>query len=91
VKLVKILLLGAVVVAVLMVIGRAHADLREFDPDQYAPDEVAIFDAFGASTDVVKDERAAGRTPVCYVQGPDVDRAKRACRAKGFELYVTAR
>ncbi|NUO57240.1 MAG: hypothetical protein HOV71_07820 [Hamadaea sp.] len=89
-KIVTILLLGAAVVVVLMVIGRARTDLREFDPDEYAPNEVAVFDAVGASPEVVKDARAAGRTPVCYVQGPDVDRAMKACRDKGFELYVTA-
>ncbi|NUR71476.1 MAG: hypothetical protein HOU81_11695 [Hamadaea sp.] len=90
-KLVKILLLGAAVVITLMVIGRAQPDLRELDPGDYTPDEVAVFDAFGASPEVVKDVRAAGRTPVCYVAGPDVDRAMKACRDKGFELYVTER
>jgi hypothetical protein len=90
VKLVKIVLAGAALIILFMLIGRAHPDLREFDPDEYAPDEVAVFDAIGASVEVVKDARAAGRTPVCYVQGPDVQRAMNACRAKGFDLYVTA-
>ncbi|MEV6963672.1 hypothetical protein AB0M47_01055 [Hamadaea sp. NPDC051192] len=89
-KIVKVLALGSAIVVIFMVIGRARPDLREFNPDEYAPDEVAVFDAFGASPEVVKDVLAAGRTPVCYVQGPDVDRAKKACRDKGFELYVTA-
>ncbi|MEV0270909.1 hypothetical protein AB0H43_19155 [Hamadaea sp. NPDC050747] len=90
-KFLLILLLGSALTIVLMVIGRAQPDLREFDPDDYEPAEVAVFDAFGASPQVVKDVRAAGRIPVCYVQGPDVDRAMKACRDKGFELYVNAR
>ena len=82
---------GTIALLVVVVIGRARPELREFDPAGYAPDEVAVLDAVGASGERVAAQRRAGRTPVCYVQGPDVARSLKLCREKGFEHYVIAR
>jgi hypothetical protein len=78
-------------VVLLVIIGRARTELREFDPTEYAPDEVAVLDAVGATHEQVTAQRSAGRTPVCYVQGPDVAHGLELCRQKGFERYVIAR
>jgi hypothetical protein len=78
-------------VALLVVIGRARPEMREFDPAAYTPDEVAVLDAVGSTGERVAAQRHAGRTPVCYVQGPDVARGLKLCRQKGFEIYVIAR
>lgn len=83
-------LMAATAVLSLVVAAQIRPELREFRPGEQPAAEVAVLDARGATKESVRAQRRAGRTPVCYLQGPDLLRGLELCRAKGFRRYALA-
>lgn len=82
--------MAATAALTLVVAAQLRPELREYRPGELPPTQVAVLDAYGASKDSVRAQRRAGRTPVCYLQGPDVLRGLELCREKGFRRYARA-
>lgn len=63
---------------------------RPMRPGEYSADQIAVLDAFGATSAMVRSARRAGRTPVCWVSGAERERALDLCAKKGFNVYAAA-
>lgn len=62
---------------------------REMRPGEYTQDQIAVLDAYGATSAMVRSARRAGRTPVCWVTG-EREKALQQCAKKGFNVYAVA-
>jgi hypothetical protein len=63
---------------------------RPMRPGEYTADQITVLDAFGATAAMVKAARRDGRTPICWVSGPDREKALQLCAEKGFNVYAAA-
>ena len=73
-----------------VLVSNHHNPPREIRPGEYAADQIAVLDAFGATAAMVKSARRAGRTPICWVSGPQREKALELCAKKGFNVYAAA-
>jgi hypothetical protein len=63
---------------------------RPMRPGEFTADQITVLDAFGATRAMVKAAHRAGRTPICWVSGSDLDKALKLCAQKGFNVYAGA-
>jgi hypothetical protein len=72
-----------------LVSGQTDAP-RPMRPGEFSTDQITVLDAFGATAAMVRSARRDGRTPICWVSGPDREKALKLCAQKGFSVYAAA-